>query len=88
VGALQLERDYNPALGMYIQSDPIELDAGVDTYAYVYGSLLDICDFMGLAGVVACVTLQARERISQYKHYKEDRTIRASSFVKIRTVRK
>ena len=31
-------RDYDPAVGSYVESDPIGLSAGVDTYAYVADS--------------------------------------------------
>ena len=33
-------RDYDPAVGRYIESDPIGLDAGMKTYAYVRGDPL------------------------------------------------
>ena len=46
-------RDYNPALGRYVQSDPIGLDAGsMSTYGYVDSSPLDTVDPEGLDGCV------------------------------------
>jgi RHS repeat-associated protein len=42
-------RDYDPQLGRYIQSDPIRLNGGINTYAYVPGSTFNGLDQYGLA---------------------------------------
>lgn len=45
-------RDYDPALGRYIESDPIGLRGGVNTYAYVGNSPLAYVDPYGLARII------------------------------------
>jgi RHS repeat-associated protein len=41
-------RDYDPATGRYVESDPIGLKAGVNTYSYVRGRPLTLSDPSGL----------------------------------------
>lgn len=43
-------RDYDPAIGRYVQSDPLGLTAGLDTFGYAAGSSpVSASDKLGLA---------------------------------------
>jgi uncharacterized protein RhaS with RHS repeats len=42
-------RDYDPAIGRYVQSDPIGLEAGLNTYSYVDGGPLTWTDVYGFS---------------------------------------
>jgi RHS repeat-associated protein len=43
-----MARDYDPATGRYVESDPVGLGGGVNTYSYVRGMPIQLSDQFGL----------------------------------------
>jgi uncharacterized protein RhaS with RHS repeats len=54
-------RDYDPLTGKYVESDPLGLTAGMNTYAYVRGRPTQLVDPLGLApeGFLNCLIQQS-----------------------------
>lgn len=50
-------RDYNPALGRYVQSDPTGLQGGINAYVYANSGPLSSVDPQGLLSAADLPTL-------------------------------
>jgi RHS repeat-associated protein len=54
-------RDYDPAVGSYVQSDPIGIRGGLNTYAYVGSNPVRAADPFGLFSLMADVTYEYKD---------------------------
>lgn len=58
-------RDYEPTLGRYIQSDPIGLIGGVNTYGYVGSNPLNQVDILGLTACDIEAAMIAAKKVNR-----------------------
>ena len=61
-----MNRDYDPGTGRYIESDPIGLGGGVNTYAYALESPLRFSDLFGQNVTMTCRSLDLTAKIGIY----------------------
>jgi RHS repeat-associated protein len=64
--------DFDPSLGIYKQSDPIDLRGGLNTYAYVNGRPLMLIDPRGLRSRVCCRGIPATLNVAGHCYIETD----------------
>ena len=81
-------RDYDPAIGRYIQSDPIGLEGGINTYLYAVASPIAVTDptgqnpGIGVGAIVGAAALRICMKIPSCKRQLIELMKRAVDFCK------